>query len=306
MTIQPRSSENFIHTDFKPSNMPSGSVHRLYNGLRRFLKGNYLNWLALGLVSLMIFLSLFGDLIVPYPPQEMSLSSRLLPPNQIHFFGTDDYGRDIFSRVISGAKISLAMAGMVLVFSASIGFFLGALAGLSGRLVDDVIMRITDLFLAFPALLLAMAIAATLGANLRNVMLALSAVYWPWYARMVRGQVLSLKEREYMLASTCLGASKPRLIFSHLLPNVAPILITQISLDVGFVILSTSALSFLGLGAQPPTPEWGAMLNDARLFIREAWWMSTFPGFALALTVLGFNLLGDGLRDFLDPRIRKA
>jgi peptide/nickel transport system permease protein len=290
----------------KPAGRPSEHWRPAFVGMKRFLSGNKLNWIAVVLVGLVIFLAVFGQLLAPYGPAEMDLAARLSPPSFAHFFGTDDYGRDIFSRVIAGAAISLVMAALVLAFSASIGFFLGALAGLSGRFVDDLIMRTTDLFLAFPALLLAMAIAATLGANLRNVMLALSAVYWPWYARMIRGQVLSLREREFVLASTCLGASTPRIIFSHLLPNVAPMLITQISLDVGFVILSTSALSFLGLGAQPPTPEWGSMLTDARLFIREAWWMSTFPGMALALTVLAFNLLGDGLREFLDPRIRKA
>jgi peptide/nickel transport system permease protein len=285
---------------------PNNFASRYIKGLGRFLKGNYLNWLAVTLVGLMVFLAIFGDLITPYPPSDMDLSVRLSPPSPIHPFGTDDYGRDLLSRVIGGARISLEIAALVLVIASFLGFLLGSLAGLLGGLVDEIIMRITDLFLAFPGLILAMAIAATLGANLQNVMIALSMVYWPWYARMIRGLVLSLREREYMLAATCLGAGTPRLIFSHLLPNVAPILITQISLDVGFVILSTSSLSFLGLGAQPPTPEWGAILTSARLFIREAWWMSTFPGLALALTVLGFNILGDGLRDHLDPRIRKA
>jgi peptide/nickel transport system permease protein len=164
-------------------------------------------------------------------------------------------------------------------------------------------MRLTDLFMAFPTLILAMAIAATLVPSLTNTMIALSVVYWPWYARLVRGQVLGLREREYILASRAMGSSSFSLVIRDLIPNLIPIFITQISMDVGYAILSTAGLSFLGLGAQPPTPEWGSIILEARNFMREAWWFATFPGLALTITVLGFNLLGDGLRDYLDPRL---
>ncbi len=180
---------------------------------------------------------------------------------------------------------------------------LGALAGLLGGLADELIMRLTDLFLAFPALILAAAIAATWGGSLTTTVIALATVYWPWYARLVRAQVLSLREREYVTAARAMGAGTIDIMRTHLLPNVLPFIILQVSLDIGYVILYTSSLSFLGLGAQAPTAEWGAMMTDARGYMREAWWFPTFPGLALGLTVLGFNLLGDGLRDWLDPRV---
>lgn len=272
---------------------------------KRYLRGNLLNLLPLAILLLVIFLAIFGDsLIVTHNPIEMNLPERLAPPSGTHYFGTDEFGRDIFSRVVSGTKISLAAAGFVLVTASTVGFLIGVIAGLWGGLVDEVLMRLTDLFMAFPSMILAIAIAATLGASLQNTLVALSVVFWPWYARLVRAQVLSLREREYITATRALGGSTARIIIRHLLPNLMPILITQITLDVGYIILSTAGLSFLGLGAQPPTPEWGAMIMSARQFMRESWWYTTFPGLALLLTVLGFNLLGDAVRDYLDPKMR--
>jgi peptide/nickel transport system permease protein len=206
--------------------------------------------------------------------------------------------------VVSGTKISIGAAAFVLIVASLIGVTIGVLAGFWGGILDEVLMRITDLFMAFPSMILAIAIAATLGASLQNTLIALSIVFWPWYARLVRAQVLSLREREYITAARCIGAPSSRIIVRHLLPNLMPILITQITLDVGYVILSTAGLSFLGLGAQPPTPEWGAMIMSARQFMRESWWYTTFPGLALVTTVIGFNLLGDALRDYLDPKMR--
>jgi peptide/nickel transport system permease protein len=269
----------------------------------QFATASRLNLIGVLLVALVLAAAAFGTLLAPYPPDSISLLERFRPPSGSHLFGTDDYGRDLFSRVLAGARISVQVAAVVISISVTIGTLLGALAGLIGGLVDELIMRLTDLFLAFPALILAAAIAATWGGNLTTTVIALSTVYWPWYARLVRGQVLSLRERDYVTAATVMGAGPFDITRSHLLPNVLPYVIIQVSLDIGYVILSTSALSFLGLGAQPPTPEWGAMMTDARGFMREAWWFPTFPGLALALTVLGFNLLGDGLRDWLDPRI---
>jgi peptide/nickel transport system permease protein len=272
--------------------------------MRRFLGASRLNVVAVGLVSVIVFVGIFGPWLSPHEPNAIDLLQRLLPPSADHLFGTDDFGRDIFSRVLVGARISLQVAAVILVAAVAIGTVLGMISGLAGGLVDEIVMRITDLFLAFPALILDAAIAATLGPSLTNTMLALSTVFWPWYARLVRGQVLSLREREFILSARVAGASTSRIVFRHLLRNVMPLVIVQASLDVGYAILFTSSLSFLGLGAQAPTPEWGAMMTDARAFLRDFWWYPTFPGLALAFTVVGFNLLGDGLRDWLDPRLR--
>jgi peptide/nickel transport system permease protein len=272
--------------------------------LRRFLGASRLNVVGVAIVGVIVLVAVFGPWLTPFRPNHINLLVRLQPPSGRHLFGTDDFGRDIFSRVLAGARISLEVAAVILLASVSVGTLLGIVSALVGGIVDEIIMRVTDLFLAFPALILAAAIAATLGPSLTNTMLALSTVYWPWYARLARGQVLSLREREFVLAARVAGASTGRIVSKHLLRNVFPIVIVQMSLDVGYAILFTSSLSFLGLGAQPPAPEWGAMMTDARSFLRDFWWYPTFPGLALALTVLGFNLLGDGLRDWFDPRLR--
>jgi peptide/nickel transport system permease protein len=279
-------------------------VRRRTAALRRFLAASRLNVVAVVLVTVIVFVGIFGPWLSPHEPNSIDLLQRLLPPSGGHLFGTDDFGRDIFSRVLVGARISLQVAAVILIAAVAIGTVLGTISGLAGGLLDEIVMRITDLFLAFPALILAAAIAATLGPSLTNTMLALSTVFWPWYARLVRAQVLSLREREFILSARVAGASTTRIVYRHLLRNVMPLVIVQASLDVGYAILFTSSLSFLGLGAQPPTPEWGAMMTDARGFLRDFWWYPTFPGLALAFTVVGFNLLGDGLRDWLDPRLR--
>jgi peptide/nickel transport system permease protein len=284
----------------------SGPPGRLGRVALAFVRGSRMNAVAAALVVVVLAAAAIGPWLAPHPPDLMVLTERLRPPSGGHPFGTDDFGRDVLSRVLSGARISVEVAAIVLSLSVVSGTVLGLVAGFFGGLVDEVIMRVTDLFLAFPVLILAAAISATLGANLTTTMIALAAVYWPWYARLVRGQVLSLREREYVLAARALGAPAPWTLRVHLLPNVLPIIIVQASLDIGYVILATSSLSFLGLGAQPPTAEWGAMLTDARAYLRDAWWFATFPGLALAITVFAFNLLGDGLRDWLDPRIARS
>jgi peptide/nickel transport system permease protein len=275
-----------------------------FDNLRRFLSQSYLNVVGLALVLLLLALAIGGGALAPYPPTQTNLAERLQPPSARHLMGTDNFGRDIFSRVLSGARISLQVALVVLSISVVIGFLVGAVAGLAGGIADELLMRLTDLFIAFPALVFAAAIAATLGRSLENTMIALATVYWPWYARLVRSQVLVIAQQDYIVATRALGLPPWRVIWRHILPNVLPLILVQLSLDAGYAILSTSSLSFLGLGAQPPSPEWGAMLTAAREFVREAWWYMAFPGLALTLTVLGFNLLGDGLRDFLDPRMR--
>jgi peptide/nickel transport system permease protein len=279
-------------------------LHARFSGLRRFLSHSALNVVGLFLVALVLLCAVVGEAAAPYPPNKTDLPHRFQPPSAEHWMGTDNFGRDIFSRVLSGARTSLQVALIVLSASVLVGFLVGAAAGLAGGMVDELLMRLTDLFLAFPALVLAAAIAATLGRDLTNTMIALTTVYWPWYARLVRSQVLLIARQDYIVATRALGVPTWRVIWRHLLPNVLPLILVQVSLDAGYAILSTSSLSFLGLGAQPPSPEWGAMLTAAREFVREAWWYMAFPGVALTLTVLGSNLLGDGLRDFLDPRLR--
>jgi peptide/nickel transport system permease protein len=273
--------------------------------LLTFLGQSPLNVLAGGLILLFLFLVALGGALAPHDPVKPNIAFKLHPPSSTYWFGTDELGRDILSRVMSGAKYSLGIAFIILSIALVIGVVVGAVAGYVGGLVDEILMRITDLFLAFPALILAMAIAATLGRNLQNVVIALTAVYWPWYARLVRGQVLSIKEREFVEAARAVGARPSRVMLRHILPNTTAPIIVQLTIDVGYAVLATAGLSFLGLGAQPPLPEWGTMIAGARTFFREAWWYITFPGLALTLTVVGFNLLGDGLRDYFDPRSRR-
>lgn len=272
--------------------------------VRPFLAESWLNVLGVALVALVLLLALFGPLGAPQEPDRIDLLAVLQHPSAHHWFGTDNLGRDLFSRVLAGARISVEVAVIILSLSVTLGTALGILSGLIGGLVDEIVMRVTDLFLAFPGFILAAAIAATLGPSLQHTVLALAVVFWPWYTRLTRGQVLSLREREFVLASRVARAGTIWIATRHLARNVLPIVVVQVSLDVGYAILATSSLSFLGLGAQPPSPEWGAIITEGRSYIQTAWWWSTFPGLALALTVLGFNLLGDGLRDWIDPRLR--
>ena len=268
-----------------------------------FLVGNRLNLLGVIIVGLFLFLAVFGELLAPHDPYAADITnSKLLAPSLSHPMGTDELGRDVFSRIMTGTRVSVQVALIVLGFAVIFGTIVGLIAGYCGGWVDEVLMRLTDMFLAFPALILAVAIAASLGRNLRNTMIALATVFWPWYARLVRAQVLSIKEREFVQAAHSIGMSRSRIMLRHILPNAASVIIIQLTLDVGFAILATSSLSFIGLGAQPPSPEWGTMMSTARNYFRDAWWYMAFPGLALTLTVLAFNVLGDGLQDALDPR----
>jgi len=244
--------------------------------------------------------------LAPYPEDriEVHTDQRLLPPSRAHWFGTDDLGRDIFSRILLGTRISLHSAILVLLITISLGVFLGVVAGSFGGYVDEAIMRLTDIFLAFPRLILAMVIATILGPNVTNSIVAMSLSWWPVYARLVRGQALSLREQDFVLAARSLGASRGHLIVSHILPNCLSPVIIQASLDVGRVIMTSAALGFIGVGAQPPIPEWGIMISLGRNYFLDQPWIAAFPGLAIIVTVFGFNLFGDGLRDVLDPRWR--
>jgi len=286
------------------TSLPETKPHEFRRQLRLLFR-NRLSALGSVLIIVLLLAAIFAPFVARYDPLAVDIPERLQPPNPNHWFGTDDFGRDIMSRVIWGSRISLRLAIVVVVMATGLGAFIGAIAGFFGGRVDEVLMRITDVFLAFPALILAMAVAATLGPSLTNVMIAVSITWWPWYARLMRGQILSVKEEEFVEAANAMGASSLRIIFRHLVLNsLAPIMV-QASMDLGYVILTATSLSFIGLGAQPPTPEWGAMITVGRDFIISGeWWMTLFPGLAIAFTVLGFNLLGDGLRDVLDPKLK--
>jgi len=268
-------------------------------------KKSPLSGIGLVLIVFMIAVALAGPAFVPYPEDavgKINLDLKLQPPNSAHWFGTDEMGRDVFTRTVLGARISLQVGFIVLLVSIGIGVTLGAAAGLLGGWIGEVIMRITDIFFTIPSLILALAVAAAMGPSLRNVMLAVSLVWWPGYCRLVHGEVLKLKKENYVLAARSLGASKLRIALQHILPNCASPIIVKASLDIGYAILTAAGLGFIGVGAPPPIPEWGAMISVGRAFMPLYWWSAIFPGMAIFLTVMGFNFLGDGLRDVLDPK----
>lgn len=258
--------------------------------------------LGLLLVGLVFLAALFAPLLAPHDPEPVSLAERLLPPGGEYPLGTDGLGRCLYSRLLFGARLTLQYSLTVLAVTLVIGIPVGLLAGYCGGIVDSVIMRFVDIILAFPNLVLALVVVGILGPGLLNAMLALALVSWVGYARVVRGMVLSIKEKEYIAAARVCGSRGPALVRRHVLPNVLPPVAVLATLDLGKLILAISTLSFLGLGAQPPTPEWGAMINDARPFMQTFPRLMVIPGAAIAVTVLGFNLLGDGLRDALDPQ----
>lgn len=272
------------------------------------LKKNALTKFALYSVLMLVLISILVPIFLPAEQninQDANPAEKLLGPSSSHVFGTDELGRDIFKRILLGARISLKTALLAVGAAIVIGVPLGAVAGFFGGFIDEVIMRFTDIFLGFPSLLLAIAIAAFLGPNLDNATIAIALSWWPWYTRIVRGQAVSLKERQFVKASQALGAPSGKIILKHIIPNCIAPIIVQASMDIGGVILTIASLSFLGLGAQAPTPEWGLMVSTSRNYFLNAWWYSIFPGLAIFFTVLIFNLLGDGLREILDPKTRK-
>jgi peptide/nickel transport system permease protein len=254
------------------------------------------------IVALALLLALVGPFLAPHDPAEQLLSRRLEAPSGAHVLGLDELGRDVTTRILHGARISLAVGLSVVAVSASLGLFLGLLAGYLGGWVDLAISRVIDVLMAFPGILLAIALVAVRGPSLANVVLALSVVGWVGYARLVRGQVLRLRELEFVQAARALGAGLPRILARHVLPATLPAVVVQATLGMAGAILSEASLSFLGLGVQPPTPSWGAMLDAGRAHLVDAPHLTLFPGASIALVVIGFNLLGDGLRDWLSPR----
>ena len=272
----------------------------------------YLSWLAfrrnpLAVAGLLIVLALvlaaaFAPLLAPYSPTAQALGARLAPPSSEHWFGTDELGRDILSRVLYGARITLYIIALVAVIVVPIGLAVGTAAGYFGGVVDKVLMRITDIFMAFPRLILALAFVAVLGPSIENAVIAITITSWPPYARIARAETLTVRHSEFVMAVRLQGASSLRILYGHIMPLCVSSVIVRLTLDMAGVILIAAGLGFLGLGAQPPAPEWGLMISQGRQYLLDQWWVPTIPGAAIFLVSLGFNLLGDGLRDVLDPK----
>ena len=273
----------------------------------RRLKRNKMAVLGLIILIILVLLAVFADVIANYDNVviKQNLAHRLQGPSAAHWLGTDEFGRDIFARLVHGTRVSLQVGIVAVGISIVIGGILGAVAGYYGGKLDNTIMRIMDIFLAVPSILLAIAIVSALGPSIINLMLAISISSVPSYARIVRASVLSIRDQEFIEAAKAIGASNTRIIFRHIIPNSLAPVIVQATLGVASAILSTAGLSFIGLGIQPPAPEWGSMLSGGRQYLRYAWWVTTFPGVAIMITILSLNLVGDGLRDALDPRLKQ-
>lgn len=272
------------------------------------LRQSSLSLVGLVLVLLLLFVAAAGQTLAPYPEHiagSINTAVRFQPPSAAHWMGTNELGQDVFSLVLGGARISLFAGLAVVLLAAAVGTLAGAVAGYVGGWTDELLMRLADLKLTLPGLILAMAVAAALGAGTLNMVLAISLGWWPGFARLVRGEVLARREEVYVLAARALGASPARILWRHILPNIVSPVVVKMSLDVGFAVLTVASLGFVGIGVKPPTPEWGQMLSTARGFLPDYWWAAVFPGAAIFLAVLSFNLLGDGLRDLLDPRSRR-
>jgi peptide/nickel transport system permease protein len=267
---------------------------------------NPLSVIGLVIVGLVLLLALLAPVISPYPGHAVSFtnfSEASLPPSSKYWFGTDTIGRDIVTRVIFGFRVSLLLGIVVLVLAVPVGVILGLVAGYFGGRVENVIMRVTDVFLSLPPLVLALAVLGFLQPNLFNAMMAVTVMWWPWYTRLVYNLTRSLRTEGFVTAAEVIGASKEHILFREILPNCAPSILTKMTLDMGFVILIGSSLSFLGLGVQPPTPDLGTMVAEGAKYLPDQWWIPVFPGVAILICVLGFNLLGDGLRDLLDVEV---
>lgn len=273
---------------------------------RRF-KQNRLSIVGAGIIVFLALVAIVGPFLAPYPEDAtgaVHVANRLRAPSGDHLMGTDEVGRDVYSRILIGSRLSLGAGFIVLVMATSIGMSLGLISGYFGGAVDIIVQRVTDVFLTVPGLILAMAVSAALGPSLINVIWAISLVWWPGYCRLTRAEVLRRKEEAYVEAARSIGARSFRIIRRHLIPNILTPVLVKASMDIGFAVLTLASLGFIGLGAQPPDPDWGKMIADGRRFLPESWWLTVFPGMAIFLTVFGFNLLGDGIRDVFDPRSR--
>jgi len=266
------------------------------------LKQNPLALLGLVIVVVLLLMAAFAPLVATHDPIAQALDQRLLPPSAKHWFGTDALGRDIFSRIVYGTRVTLVIVLLVVISVGPVGLMIGTLSGYFGGFADTVLMRVTDIFLAFPRLVLALAFVAVLGPGIENAVIAIACTAWPPYARVARAETLVIRNADYIAAVRLQGASHMRIVLKHVVPMCIPSVIVRTTLDMAGIILTAAGLGFLGLGAQPPMPEWGAMIATGREYIFDQWWVATFPGMAICLVALGFNLLGDGLRDVLDAR----
>lgn len=298
----PLSRRAYLLSDQPASRMQAG-LGRAYMVWLRFC-ANGLALAGLGVIVALVLVAIFAELIAPHSPISGDLAgARLLPPGTgSYLLGTDDQGRDILSRLIYGSPLTLSVITLVAIIAAPLGLLVGTVAGYAGGWVDAVLMRITDIFLAFPKLVLAMAFVAALGPGIENAVLAIAITSWPAYARLARAETLGVRNSDYIAAVLLMGASPWRIVLRHVMPMCLSSLIVRVTLDMAGIILTAAGLGFLGLGAQPPMPEWGAMIASGRRFILDQWWVATMPGIAILTVSLGFNLLGDGLRDALDPR----
>ena len=288
--------------DASPDSRRQARLGQLYRGWLR-LAGNPLALLGLGIILALVLMAIAAPLLATHNPIAQDLAQRLLPPlSPGHWLGTDEFGRDIWSRLVYGARITLYIVLLVTVTAPVFGLLVGTVAGYYGGWVDGVLMRLTDIFLAFPRLILALAFVAALGPGIGNAVLAIAFTAWPPYARVARAETMTVRHSDYIAAARLQGASGARILFSHIAPMCVPSVIIRVTLDMAGIILTAAGLGFLGLGAQPPLPEWGLMISSGRKFLFDQWWVATMPGLAIFIVSLGFNLLGDGLRDVLDPR----
>jgi peptide/nickel transport system permease protein len=286
-----------------PQSRNQARLGRFFRGWLAF-KTNRLAVLGLGLVLILCLMAIFADLLSPYSPITGGdlRTERLLSPSWEHPFGTDGQARDILSRILHGSRLTLMVVGLVAIITTPIGLLIGTTSGFVGGWVDALLMRLTDIFLAFPKLILALAFVAALGPGIENAIIAIAITSWPPYARLARAETLTIRDTDYLNAIRLQGASSLRIIWGHVIPICLPSVIVRVTLDMAGIILTAAGLGFLGLGAQPPLPEWGAMVADGRRFLIDQWWVPTVPGIAIFVVSLGFNLLGDGLRDVMDPK----
>ena len=284
-----------------PASRTQARLGRVYVGWLTFAR-NRLAMMGLGIVLLLVLMAALAPVLAPYDPYMQDLSTRLLPPSAEHWLGTDAFGRDILSRIIYGSRLTLMIVALVAVTAPVAGLLIGTVAGYLGGWTDTVLMRVTDIFLAFPKLILALAFVSALGPGIENAIIAIAITSWPPYARIARAETITIRRSDFISAVRLQGASRVRIILGHVVPLCTSSLIVRVTLDMAGIILTAAGLGFLGLGAQPPAPEWGAMIATGRPYVLEQWWVATMPGIAIFIVSLGFNLLGDGLRDVLDPK----
>jgi peptide/nickel transport system permease protein len=289
----------------RPASRRQAALGRAYGTWRAFAR-NRLALMGLAIIAALVLVALLAPWLAPYSPTQGDLAhARLLPPSTTHWFGTDDQGRDLLSRLVFGARLTLYVVTLVALLAAPIGLVVGTVAGYAGGWIDAVLMRITDIFLAFPRLILALAFVAALGPGIENAVIAIAITSWPPYARIARAETLTIRNADYIAAVRLVGASPWRIVARHIMPLCLSSVIVRVTLDMAGIILTAAGLGFLGLGAQPPSPEWGAMIAGGRAYVLDQWWVAAAPGAAIFLVSLAFNLLGDGLRDALDPKAQR-